>query len=231
MRFLPGGCGIQITVTGMQIAQAGGLLGVAHVDAVKEDVGAGAAEGLALTNRLPGKPQSTDQQLSKLIHYDQRPSTIDHPGKNSLKDAPVHHQHHNAGYPEAHRTGDEGVGLVDHKRALVRMQGNLPQVLLRRVPAQKDGREGYEGGQDPHIGEHEADRFVCHIQWILQWTHNGVVSVKKKRGSSLLMEMNCGQVLRTKVPGGFQPFPPHPPPPTPAPLPFGLLIDYRSLVG
>lgn len=130
----------------MQIAQAGGLLGVAHVDAVKEDVGAGAAEGLALTNRLPGKPQSTDQQLSKLIHYDQRPSTIDHPGKNSLKDAPVHHQHHNAGYPEAHRTGDEGVGLVDHKRALVRMQGNLRRcssvVYQPRKMGVKDMRAG-----------------------------------------------------------------------------------------
>jgi len=39
----------------MQIAQVGGLLGVAHVDAVQQDVGAGATEGLALPYRLPAK--------------------------------------------------------------------------------------------------------------------------------------------------------------------------------
>jgi len=159
-----------IAVAGMQIAQVGGLLGVAHVDAVQQDVGAGATESLALPYRLPAKNHRAGNLAT---HQPRQPGS-----SNSLKDAPVHHQHHDAGYPEAHRAGDEGVGLVDHKRALVGVQGHLPQMLLRGVPAQEDGREGYEGGQDPYVGEHEADRFVCHIQWILQRTHDGVVSVK-----------------------------------------------------
>lgn len=35
--------GADVTVAGMQIAQVGGLLGLAHVDAVQQNVGAGAA--------------------------------------------------------------------------------------------------------------------------------------------------------------------------------------------
>jgi len=54
-RLLAGGSRVEIAVAGMQIAQVGGLLGVAHVDAVQQDVGAGATEGLALPYRLPGK--------------------------------------------------------------------------------------------------------------------------------------------------------------------------------
>lgn len=58
-----------------------------------------------------------------------------------LEDAPVHDEHHNAGYPKANRTGDERIGLVDHKCALIRTQRDLTQMLRRCVPAQKDGRE------------------------------------------------------------------------------------------
>lgn len=65
---------------------------------------------------------------------------------HSLKDAPVHNQHDNAWYPEAHWTGDECVGLVNHKWTLIRMQGNLAQMLGRCVPAQENRCKRNKGG-------------------------------------------------------------------------------------
>lgn len=97
-------------------------------------------------------------------------------GRDILKDAPVHNQHDDARYPEAHWTGDESVGLVDHKRALIRMQRDLAQMLRRRVPAQENGRERDEGGQYPDIRQHKANGSMCHIQRIFQGTHYRIVS-------------------------------------------------------
>lgn len=45
--------GIQIDIAGMQIAEVGWLLCVAHVDTIQQNVRAGAAQGLALTYSLP----------------------------------------------------------------------------------------------------------------------------------------------------------------------------------
>lgn len=103
-------------------------------------------------------------------------------GEHLLEDAPVHDEHHNAWNPKANRAGDERIGLVDHKRALIRTQWDLTQMLRRCVPAQKDGRKWNEGGQYPDIGEHKTDGAVCHIQWILQGTHYCIVSVKRGVG-------------------------------------------------
>lgn len=95
-----------------------------------------------------------------------------------LEDAPVHDKHHNAWYPEANRAGDERIGLVNHKCALIWTQWDLTQMLGRCIPAQKDGRKWDEGGQYPDIGKHKTDGSMCHIQWILQGTHYGIVSIQ-----------------------------------------------------
>lgn len=169
----------------MQIAQAGGLLCLAHVDTIQQNVRAGATQGLALTYSLPAKDRRDYESISGRANKRRRIDMVTvFAGmrqvvyEHLLEDAPVHDEHHNAWNPKANRAGDERIGLVDHKRALIRTQRDLTQMFLRCVPAQKDGRKRDEGGQYPDIGEHKTDGAVCHIQWILQGTHYSIVSVK-----------------------------------------------------
>lgn len=91
-------------------------------------------------------------------------------------DAAVHRDHHEAGYPEAHRARDDGVRFVRLEQAVVGRLALQLQVLGGRVPAEEDGRERDEGGQQPHVGQHEGDGAVGHVERVLERTHDGVVS-------------------------------------------------------
>lgn len=122
----------------MQIAEIGWLLCVTHVDTIQQNVRAGAAQGLALTYSLPAR-RAREQRLQ--INFVAKGRQH---GRNMgylLEDAPVHDKHHNARYPEANRAGDERIGLVNHKCALIWTQRDLTQMLGRCIPAQKDGRK------------------------------------------------------------------------------------------
>lgn len=56
----------------MQIAQAGGLLSLAHVDTIQQNVRAGAAQGLALTYGLPAKGRRDYKSISGRVNQRRR---------------------------------------------------------------------------------------------------------------------------------------------------------------
>lgn len=78
-------------------------------------------------------------------------------------DAIVHGNHNDARYPEADRTGDDGVRLIHYEHTALGMIGHPVQVALGRVPAEEYRGEGDEGGQQPHVGQHKAHRPHRHI--------------------------------------------------------------------
>lgn len=97
--------------------------------------------------------------------------------------AAVHGDHDDARDPETDRTGDDGVGLVYDEHARLRMLRDKVQVLLRGIPAEEDGREGDEGGQQPHVRQHEGHSPHRHVQGVFQGPNDGVVPAEEKRHS------------------------------------------------
>ncbi|KAJ1522850.1 hypothetical protein ONE63_001998 [Megalurothrips usitatus] len=96
-----------------------------------------------------------------------------------LEDAVVHGDHDDARHPEGHRRRDDGVVPVHLEDAQVRVVRDPLEVVVGRVPAGEDGHEADEGGQDPDVGQHEADGAVRHDDGVLQGPHDGVVPVHR----------------------------------------------------
>lgn len=55
------------------------------------------------------------------------------------------------------------------------------QRFARRVPAKKNWRKRYECGQQPNVGQHKEYGTICHVQWILQWSNNRIISGKRNQ--------------------------------------------------
>lgn len=101
---------------------------------------------------------------------DERTSLI-HPPINAV----VHGNHNDSGNPEADRTRDDCVRLIHYEHTTLGILRDPLQMVLGRVPAEEDGREGDESGQKPHIGQHKAHRSHRHIQGILEGPNYCVV--------------------------------------------------------
>lgn len=64
-------------------------------------------------------------------------------------------------------------------------------MLGRRVPAEKDGREGDQGRQDPHVRQHEEHGPLRHVQRVLERTYDGEVSARNAKEKK---KRKCGWV-------------------------------------
>lgn len=109
--------------------------------------------------------------------------------KRKRRDSPinavVHGYHDDARNPEADRTRDDGVRLIHYEHATLRVLRHPLEVVVGGVPAQENGREGDEGRQQPHVGQHEAHRAHRHVQRVLQGSNYGVIPAgeeERKRG-------------------------------------------------
>lgn len=89
----------------------------------------------------------------------------------------VHHNHNDTRYPEADRTTDNGVIIVNDEFAFVRMRQSMRFMLLRRVPTEENRREADQRRKDPNVRQHKADHSVRHGDRVFERSHYRVVPV------------------------------------------------------
>lgn len=75
------------------------------------------------------------------------------------------------------------------------------QVIFRGVPAEKDRREGDEGRQQPHVGQHKAHRAHCHVQGVFQGPYYSVVPAARTMGETGREESDSIRSGRTNQSG------------------------------
>lgn len=96
-------------------------------------------------------------------------------------DSTVHGDHDETRYPKANRTGNDGIRFVHNKYTLVGVQALPIQRLFGRVPAEKNRCKRDECGQQPNVGQHEEYGPICHVQWILQWPNDRIISKQMEK--------------------------------------------------
>jgi hypothetical protein len=72
----------------------------------------------------------------------------------------IHRYHHDTGNPERNGTRNYCIDLIDYKHALVGMLLYIFEVVLGRIPTEKNWRKGNREWQNPNIAEHKNDSFL-----------------------------------------------------------------------
>lgn len=111
------------------------------------------------------------------------------------KDGKVREYHNRAGDPERNRARDDGVVLVDHEHALLRVLDDEHLVLLGGVPADEDGQEREQGRRDPGVQQHNADHAFRHANRILERLNNRIVSeITSQTTNSTLLVLHISRL-------------------------------------
>lgn len=97
--------------------------------------------------------------------------------------------HDGAGYPERYRARYDGVVLVHHKRAHLRILPDVNLMLPSGIPAHEDGQKREKRRRYPDVNQHNANHTFSHTNRILEWLNNRIVSAKRvklKRSRSFI---------------------------------------------
>jgi len=103
------------------------------------------------------------------------------------EDGQVGEYHDGAGDPERNGARDDGVVLVHHEGALIRVLQDEELVRRGGVPADEDGQEREQCRRYPRVQQHNADHAFRHANRILQRLNNRIVSGRRVENTRLLV--------------------------------------------